>query len=107
MCSLNLKSVEKPIYKCPFYGFYRTTTWKPNVLFGKEGNSCGFFASSHVPCQMEINRQTPDWNKCPFNKEENEEAIKEIIVSHLVYPKGAREDCISFKQWMDFVMSGG
>jgi hypothetical protein len=51
---------------CPFYG--RSGFVFP-LLIDTLGNQCGLVVRSCSPCQMELNRQDPDWQSCRVIKE--------------------------------------
>lgn len=59
---------------CPFYGramFYSPVprSQPPFVLFPQNGNQCALILSSHAPCRMELDGETPDWKTCILVRE--------------------------------------
>ncbi len=100
---------NKPRPACPFYGFGMPLG---RVMMDTEGNQCALVRGSHSPCAMEMNGQTPDWNKC--SSEDNEALIEEfdkMTEKHLrVAPKEFWPDGKSswkglpFKTWKEYVM---
>ena len=99
----------KPYYKkerpkCPFYGFNGVS----GIFFDTEGNQCGAKTSSHAPCQMEINRDTPNWSKCLFNTERHRRDLRKIL-DNRIFPKefqppGAKSwEGITLKQWIQYL----
>ena len=100
---------EKKRYPCPFYGFYTG----PGALLDQKGNQCALMVDSYSPCQMGLQEQTPDWNKCRFNNEKNKRVIETIIEESRIYPDeffpaGAKSwKGIPLKVFADYVMGQG
>jgi len=95
-------------HACPFYGFFMTE--EIPILMDQQGNQCPLIRGSYSPCQMETRGQTPNWNDCPFNNEENREVLERIASSYKVapkelWPKGESTwGGIPFKEWEKRVM---
>jgi len=70
-------------YKCPFYGF----SLNPSVLTDTRGNQCALVTESYSPCYMEISDETPNWNNCSFNDEQNRTKLEQIAESVRVFPE--------------------
>jgi len=58
----NIKRTDK---KCPHYAMSHYGI--PNV----GSNQCPL-KSSYAPCEMEVSKQEPDWEKCKLNPEKRE-----------------------------------
>lgn len=112
------KKEAKPVrnkkrYSCPFYGFYGGR----GIFVDTKGNQCGLITESYSPCKMEMNNQTPNWDKCShFNNESNREVIKRIdervsqvtVFPEEFRPKGKKSwNGISLKEWIKYVMKRG
>jgi hypothetical protein len=61
---------------CPFYGralfvpgLVTQRQTPPFILFDQHGNQCALVATSHAPCQMEVNGEVPDWKTCGLVRE--------------------------------------
>jgi len=105
-----MSSKPRPYYKkdrplCPFYGFNGLS----GVFFeSKEENQCGLKTLTSTPCQMELEGDTPDWNTCPHNTDENLEGLRRILDSW-VYPhefqppsgKGIRG--LTLRRWFEYL----
>lgn len=103
--------IRKERYPCPFYGFYGDNIIE--IMVEQGGNKCALITPSHSPCRMEIDKKTPDWNKCPINPEES--GGKPLIDSTnniKVFPKEFHPQNkrswggMDFKDWMNYVMEG-
>lgn len=98
---------EKPRPRCPFYGFSHCG----GIFMDQDGNQCALITEAYSPCQMEIIAQTPNWNECLFNSEENKTVIEKIMASCKIdpeefWPKGQSSwRGLLFKDWFDYVMS--
>ena len=101
----------EPYYKkerppCPFYGFDGTNK---RVYFGSKGNQCALITERYTLCQMEKEGDTPDWRGCPFNTQENREAISKLLDHLRIYPgefqppsgKGIRG--ITLRAWFEYL----
>ena len=55
---------------CPFYGraFVPVAPYvrdqPPFLLLDQHGNQCALIVTSHAPCRMEMEGETPDWQAC-------------------------------------------
>ena len=67
-------------HRCPHYGFNGMI---PKMYISSGGNQCGLITNSHSPCQMEMNKQTPYWNKCLLKKQTTKERLEEIANSQV------------------------
>jgi len=97
---------QKQRYQCPFYGFHMAM----GMLMDSSGNQCALITDSYSPCQMKIGDQTPDWSKCPYNNDENREALETIAKESSIFPE---EFCpervrswrgIPFQDWQEYIM---
>jgi hypothetical protein len=52
---------------CPFYGFYFSIN--VGIMVPQHGNQCSLIQDSYSPCQMEMQKQAPDWINCPIVKQ--------------------------------------
>jgi len=101
--------IEKQRYQCPFYGFHMAM----GMLMDQSGNQCALITDSYSPCQMEIRSQTPNWNECPLNNEENSRALEKIadqltIFPEEFHPKEAKSwRGMPFKNWQKYIMERG
>ena len=86
-------------YQCPFYGFYLSQI---RTLVNQNGNQCALIVGSYGPCKMEFEKETPNWNECPFNNTEHKKLIEEIVNSCTVFPEGFSQG-ISMIDWMNRV----
>lgn len=99
---------DKERHPCPFYGFYLSPIG--GALLDQEGNQCALIKGSYSPCQMEMQKQTPDWNECSYNCEKNKSNIRTISRKYRAFPKEFWPDeesswaGIPFKRWMRYVM---
>jgi len=97
---------SKERYQCPFYGFHMVR----GMLMDQSGNQCALITDSYSPCQMEIRRQTPNWNECQFNDEKNSEALEKIadqltIFPNEFHPEGSKSwEGMPFKDWQEYIM---
>ena len=51
--------------QCPYYGM--SGQGGLQRLFPSGGNQCALVMNAHAPCQMEIEGQLPNWERCPKN----------------------------------------
>jgi hypothetical protein len=72
-------------HPCPFYGFYLSLL--AGVMADQEGNQCALIVDSYDPCQMERGGETPDWETCSKNCDENKGALEALAESIAVFPK--------------------
>ena len=97
---------EKERYPCPFYGFNGMF----DVMIDSKGNQCALITDSHSPCQMEMQKQRPDWSKCSANTTEITPKLEEVMEKMQVFPDEFRPGDvehwkgISLKDWMDYVL---
>jgi hypothetical protein len=50
---------------CRFYGYY--VIEEALALVAQSGNQCALIVDHYAPCQMEIEGQAPQWDRCPLN----------------------------------------
>ena len=104
--SLLKPTFNKERYKCPFYGFSHPLM---GMFRDQDGNQCPLY-EEYTPCQMEIENQTPNWEKCLINNKENGDIINRIINSHRFaprefWPKGKSSwKGLQFERWTEYVM---
>lgn len=92
----------EPRYRCPFYGFSLFNS----MMMDQRGNRCALIIKSHSPCQMEIKKEIPDWDKCPCNVGDRK-TMEKIKESFRVIPHEFRflgNKGISFQEWRDYIM---
>lgn len=100
------KSVTKQRHKCPFYGFHMTY----GLLIDQSGNQCALIEDSYSPCQMEIDNQTPNWDECLLNNEQNKSGVELIMNDSKIFPNEFRPtdaeswEGIAFKDWQKYIM---
>lgn len=98
---------SKPRYGCPFYGFFAYN----GMMMDQRGNQCAVITESYSPCHMQMKKQIPDWNKCPFNHEESQCAISKVENVCRVFPKEFHPRGqsswrgIILKEWIKYIMS--
>jgi len=83
--------------KCPYYGFYLSR----GIMVDTYGNQCALIINSYSPCQMEMNKENPDWNKCSFIG--NKERIELILAEFMVFPRGVSEGT-RLEDWCKHIM---
>jgi len=93
-----VNKVKRP--PCPFYGFYKTGS----IFMDQEGNQCPLILNSYSPCQMEIDRINPDWEKCLLNNPKFMSQLEKFAEVFLFFPREFSEG-ILFKDWKNYVMS--
>ena len=92
-------------YKCPFYGFNGMF----RVFLDSSGNQCALVVDSYSPCGMEMEKQTPDWTKCPRNDGTDMARLDTLGIK--IFPLEFRpqdQDSwqgLSFGKWYEYVMS--
>ena len=96
---LQVPTKIRPRNRCPFYGFYMG----PNVLLDQEGNQCALISTSYAPCYMDLQEESPNWDKCRLNGGKAK-ALLEKLVSVKVFAKEFEEP-LSFSDWKEYVMS--
>ena len=96
---------DKPRPRCPFYGFH----FFENNFYDQNGNQCPFITKRYAPCQMEINDEIPDWDKCRFfNTEENRVIVGEIFTKTRILPKEFQPEDGSdwvMIDWVSYIMN--
>ena len=90
---------EKKRNPCPFYGFHILL----GNLIDQDGNRCALITTSYSPCQMEVAKKTPEWNKCPFNTEENRNKLVNNLKNAQTFPKEFKHG-IKFSDWAEYIL---
>lgn len=95
---------------CPFYGFSAMGVMVGSMLLDTGGNQCPLEgANTFSPCQMEMAGEMPDWDSCPYNKEENREVIDFFLQEFTIAPKEywpvgkTSWKGLSFSWWFDHI----
>lgn len=97
---------EKQRHPCPFYGFNGSF----GAMIDSEGNQCAIITKSFSPCKMCLYHETPNWNKCSFNTEENKNRLIGILANIRIYPGEFKPSDsknwrgLEFAEWADYVM---
>lgn len=80
------------------------------MLLDTGGNQCPLEgANTFSPCQMEMAGEMPDWDSCPYNKEENREVIDFFLQEFTIAPKEywpvgkTSWKGLSFSWWFDHI----
>ena len=87
--------------KCPFYGFMTMM----NSLTDQQGNQCALVTDRYSPCEMEMEKETPCWDKCGYNLQNEGFVDKLEELDFTVSIKGRSED-VPIRTWYNHVMHG-
>ena len=91
---------------CPFYGFFRIGM----LLMDNRDNACGVVPGGCESCVMEMSRQTPDWQKCPWNNEGHRVSIELALEHCVIFPRelesrGSSElRGVRLREWHELIM---
>jgi hypothetical protein len=103
--------IEIKRHPCPFYGFFGGM----GVMMDQEGNQCALIQDSYSPCPMQMNNETPDYQKCsPGEYEEYMNntggKLQQLAEKVQVFPKEFHPpnsngwEGMSLRQWMDYIL---
>lgn len=97
--------LTRPRHRCPFYGFALAPA-TGGVLLDQQGDQCPLIVGRCSPCAMEMEGDTPDWDRCRFFNTETHRPLVEVMFGRCtIFPRELPAEGTSLRLWAGYVMN--